>query len=50
MQKYGFLVNFFNCGQSFSYFWMNSQRSYDEYLAKKKHNQVLEDVIEWTEE
>ena len=39
-------IQFENVTKIPAHFWMNSQRGYDEYLAKKKHNQVLENVIE----
>ena len=43
-------IQFENVTKIPAHFWMNSQRGYDEYLAGKKHNQVLEDVIEWAKE
>jgi len=43
-------IQFENVTKIPAHFWMNSQRSYDEYLARKKYNPVLEDAIEWAEE
>ena len=30
-----------------AHFWMNSQRGYDEYLAREKHKKTIEEAIEW---
>lgn len=28
-------------------YWLNSQRNYDEYLAKAKHQEVVENAVDW---
>jgi len=43
-------IQFENVTKIPAHFWMNSQRGYDEYLARMKYNQVLEDAIEWTKQ
>ena len=30
-----------------AHFWMNSQRGYDEYIAREKHKRTIEEAIEW---
>ena len=30
-----------------AHFWMNSQRSYDEFVAREKYKQTLEEANEW---
>ncbi len=31
-----------------AHFWLNKQRSYDEYLARKKRDSIIESSAEWT--
>ncbi len=31
-------------------FWMNHQRSYDEFIAREKHRIVIEDAIDWAKQ
>ena len=30
-----------------AHFWMNSQRSYDEFIARKKRNEMIAQSVEW---
>lgn len=31
-----------------AHFWMNSQRSYDEFIAREKRNEMIAKSVEWT--
>ena len=31
-----------------AHFWLNRQRSYDEYIARKKRKSIIESAAEWT--
>lgn len=32
-----------------AHFWMNAQQAYDEYIARKKREQIITDSIKWAE-
>ena len=40
-------VQFENVTKIPAYFWLNNQRSYDEYLAREKRKAVIEDALPW---
>jgi len=40
-------IQFENVTKIPAHFWMNSQRGYDEFVAREKYNKTLEDAIEW---
>jgi addiction module HigA family antidote len=40
-------VQFENVTNIPAHFWLNHQRSYDEYLARETHKETLKDSIEW---
>lgn len=40
-------VQFENVTKIPAHFWMNHQRSYDEYVARKKRQAVIEESVEW---
>lgn len=43
-------VQFENVTQIPAHFWMNHQRSYDEYTARIKHQKVVENAIAWSKQ
>ena len=43
-------IQFENVTKIPAHFWMNSQRGYDEYLAREKYKQTLEEAIEWAKQ
>lgn len=43
----GMAVQFENVTRIPAHFWMNHQRSYDEYIAREKRQAVIEQSIEW---
>jgi HTH-type transcriptional regulator/antitoxin HigA len=40
-------VQFENVTKIPAHFWINHQRNFDEYIARKKHQVVIEESIEW---
>ena len=40
-------VQFENITKIPAHFWMNHQRSYDEYIARMKHKEVIDASVEW---
>lgn len=40
-------VQFENVLKIPAHFWLNSQRSYDEFVAREKHKEVISQSIEW---
>ncbi|MHA8106298.1 HigA family addiction module antitoxin [Aquirufa sp. 5-AUSEE-100C1] len=40
-------VQFENVTKIPANFWMNHQRSYDEYIARVKQNAIIEEAVEW---
>lgn len=41
-------VQFENVTQIPAHFWMNAQNRYNEYVARKKHQVIIEEAIEWS--
>jgi len=40
-------IQFENVTKIPAHFWMNSQRGYDEYLAREKQKKIIEEAVEW---